>query len=62
MQTAQEHASFVGILGTGAHLPATAVDNTLAALSASGHHAAIDAFHRLGVTLTRTDAFLTPAA
>ncbi|MFE3498613.1 3-oxoacyl-ACP synthase III family protein [Kitasatospora sp. NPDC059160] len=29
MQTAQQHASSIGILGTGSHLPANAVDNTL---------------------------------
>ncbi|MFI9161969.1 cysteine hydrolase family protein [Kitasatospora aureofaciens] len=42
--------------------PTTVVEDAVAALSAPAHAAAIDAFHRLGVTLTRTDPLLTPAA
>ncbi|MFI9359469.1 cysteine hydrolase family protein [Kitasatospora sp. NPDC053057] len=42
--------------------PTTVVEDAVTALSTSGHTAALDAFHRLGVTVTHTDALLTAAA
>jgi len=42
--------------------PATVVEDAVSALSAPGHTAALAAFQRLGVTVTRTDACITAMA
>ncbi|MEV7602189.1 cysteine hydrolase [Kitasatospora sp. NPDC089797] len=41
--------------------PTTVVEDAVTAVTAPGHTAALDAFHRLGVTVTRTESLLTPA-